>query len=463
MAATLSSFIPPLFRNSLQQSERFEGDFSYSYSDLPVFRSRDNDSKLEQDGDQNHRQKIGGNLVRKRSACDDAIFGGQNFCYEERKAVSLPYQNVDRCISLPRAKFDIQTACTNLPPKSSASIDKEKDAQNITNQRGLKFRIIPDLPKSSGDNNIHNYNNIKCEEAKKRFEFQTTCTNLPPKNIDKENRVSYEGQISNALRFKLKNRCEEARRKFEFRTACENNFAKPLTEGLRRESSCKNSPIKTFEFRTSHNNADKFDFHSNLRVSPSKGAHESAANIFKTGDPRNLPPKVDRNSEDRSKKSESNDFIDEIGAYLRKSDRNQSPSSKAAGNTVNSDDIFDFDVSDAPKDSQTVESSVRRLRNSIFSSLKLPRRFSDKSKMAGQQNLMMGSLGRDGSGPRNYALVTGSLTSSGNSKRKSAVEMLAESKAYYVKSETVLDRKQELPLRVSCLFINMSDLNLYNS
>lgn len=34
-------------------------------------------------------------------------------------------------------------------------------------------------------------------------------------------------------------------------------------------------------------------------------------------------------------------------------------------------------------------------------------------------------------------------------KRKSAVELLAETKAFYVKSETVLDRKQELPLRVS--------------
>lgn len=32
-----------------------------------------------------------------------------------------------------------------------------------------------------------------------------------------------------------------------------------------------------------------------------------------------------------------------------------------------------------------------------------------------------------------------------NYKRKSAVEMLAESKPYYVKSETVLDRHQQLP------------------
>lgn len=38
-------------------------------------------------------------------------------------------------------------------------------------------------------------------------------------------------------------------------------------------------------------------------------------------------------------------------------------------------------------------------------------------------------------------------------KRKSAVEMLAESKAFYVKSETVLDRKQELPLRVTAPII----------
>lgn len=32
-----------------------------------------------------------------------------------------------------------------------------------------------------------------------------------------------------------------------------------------------------------------------------------------------------------------------------------------------------------------------------------------------------------------------------NYKRKSAVELLAESKPYYVKSETVLDRHQQLP------------------
>lgn len=51
---------------------------------------------------------------------------------------------------------------------------------------------------------------------------------------------------------------------------------------------------------------------------------------------------------------------------------------------------------------------------------------------------------------RNYVMGGGSLSSSTtNNKRKSAVELLAESKAFYVKSETVLDRKQELPLRVN--------------
>lgn len=34
------------------------------------------------------------------------------------------------------------------------------------------------------------------------------------------------------------------------------------------------------------------------------------------------------------------------------------------------------------------------------------------------------------------------------SKRKSAVELLAESKAFYVKSETVRDSQQVLPLRI---------------
>ncbi|XP_026320750.1 uncharacterized protein LOC113230859 [Hyposmocoma kahamanoa] len=42
-----------------------------------------------------------------------------------------------------------------------------------------------------------------------------------------------------------------------------------------------------------------------------------------------------------------------------------------------------------------------------------------------------------------------SLAPQPQQKRKSAVELLAETKAFYVKSETVLDRKQELPLRVS--------------
>ncbi|XP_049879886.1 uncharacterized protein LOC126376498 isoform X2 [Pectinophora gossypiella] len=66
----------------------------------------------------------------------------------------------------------------------------------------------------------------------------------------------------------------------------------------------------------------------------------------------------------------------------------------------------------------------RRLADSLFASFKLPRR---KDTMAA---------------PR-------SLAPQPQQKRKSAVELLAESKAFYVKSETVLDRKQELPLRVS--------------
>lgn len=36
-----------------------------------------------------------------------------------------------------------------------------------------------------------------------------------------------------------------------------------------------------------------------------------------------------------------------------------------------------------------------------------------------------------------------------NAKRKSAVEMLAESKPFYVKSEMVLDRQQQLSIRGS--------------
>lgn len=66
----------------------------------------------------------------------------------------------------------------------------------------------------------------------------------------------------------------------------------------------------------------------------------------------------------------------------------------------------------------------RRLADSLFASFKLPRK---KDNMAA---------------PR-------SLAPQPQQKRKSAVELLAESKAFYVKSETVLDRKQELPLRMS--------------
>ncbi|XP_013149319.1 PREDICTED: uncharacterized protein LOC106111722 [Papilio polytes] len=66
----------------------------------------------------------------------------------------------------------------------------------------------------------------------------------------------------------------------------------------------------------------------------------------------------------------------------------------------------------------------RRLADSLFASFKLPRK---KEGMAA---------------PR-------SLVPQPQQKRKSAVELLAETKAFYVKSETVLDRKQELPLRVS--------------
>ncbi|XP_038218640.1 uncharacterized protein LOC119837188 [Zerene cesonia] len=64
----------------------------------------------------------------------------------------------------------------------------------------------------------------------------------------------------------------------------------------------------------------------------------------------------------------------------------------------------------------------RRLADSLFASFKLPR----KKEMAASRSLA----------PQQQ-------------KRKSAVELLAETKAFYVKSETVLDRKQELPLRVS--------------
>ncbi|KAL0861479.1 hypothetical protein ABMA27_009010 [Loxostege sticticalis] len=67
----------------------------------------------------------------------------------------------------------------------------------------------------------------------------------------------------------------------------------------------------------------------------------------------------------------------------------------------------------------------RRLADSLFASFKLPRK---KEGMSAQRSLA----------PQQQ-----------QQKRKSAVELLAETKAFYVKSETVLDRKQELPLRVS--------------
>ncbi|XP_060807268.1 serine/arginine repetitive matrix protein 1 [Amyelois transitella] len=80
---------------------------------------------------------------------------------------------------------------------------------------------------------------------------------------------------------------------------------------------------------------------------------------------------------------------------------------------------------DATSFSRSFESPPRRrLADSLFASFKLPRK---KDGMAQ---------------PR-------SLAPQPQQKRKSAVELLAESKAFYVKSETVLDRKQELPLRVS--------------
>ncbi|CAB3249654.1 unnamed protein product [Arctia plantaginis] len=67
----------------------------------------------------------------------------------------------------------------------------------------------------------------------------------------------------------------------------------------------------------------------------------------------------------------------------------------------------------------------RRLADSLFASFKLPRKRQDGM-----------------AAPR-------SLAPPQQQKRKSAVELLAETKAFYVKSETVLDRKQELPLRMS--------------
>lgn len=72
--------------------------------------------------------------------------------------------------------------------------------------------------------------------------------------------------------------------------------------------------------------------------------------------------------------------------------------------------------------------------------------------MSSQQQLPT----RENLASRSYVMGGGSLSSSAtNNKRKSAVELLAESKAFYVKSETVLDRKQELPLRVNITQIHL--------
>lgn len=56
-----------------------------------------------------------------------------------------------------------------------------------------------------------------------------------------------------------------------------------------------------------------------------------------------------------------------------------------------------------------------------------------------------------------------SLVPQQQQKRKSAVELLAETKAFYVKSETVLDRKQELPLRVRKHFFELSKSKIFCS
>ncbi|KAJ8710170.1 hypothetical protein PYW07_009536 [Mythimna separata] len=83
-------------------------------------------------------------------------------------------------------------------------------------------------------------------------------------------------------------------------------------------------------------------------------------------------------------------------------------------------------AANCPSFSRSFESPPRRrLADSLFASFKLPR----KSR-------------EDMAAPR-------SLAQPQQQKRKSAVELLAETKAFYVKSETVLDRKQELPLRMS--------------
>ncbi|XP_022818398.1 serine/arginine repetitive matrix protein 1 isoform X1 [Spodoptera litura] len=83
-------------------------------------------------------------------------------------------------------------------------------------------------------------------------------------------------------------------------------------------------------------------------------------------------------------------------------------------------------AANCPSFSRSFESPPRRrLADSLFASFKLPRK--SREGMAA---------------PR-------SLAPPQQQKRKSAVELLAETKAFYVKSETVLDRKQELPLRMS--------------
>ncbi|CAK1591071.1 unnamed protein product [Parnassius mnemosyne] len=103
-------------------------------------------------------------------------------------------------------------------------------------------------------------------------------------------------------------------------------------------------------------------------------------------------------------------------------------------------------ATDSTSFSRSFESPPRRrLADSLFASFKLPRK---KDNMAA---------------PR-------SLAPQPQQKRKSAVELLAETKAFYVKSETVLDRKQELPLRMSsglsqaiaaggCHLVNSGTLN----
>ncbi|KAF9794773.1 hypothetical protein SFRURICE_017463, partial [Spodoptera frugiperda] len=97
-------------------------------------------------------------------------------------------------------------------------------------------------------------------------------------------------------------------------------------------------------------------------------------------------------------------------------------------------------AANCPSFSRSFESPPRRrLADSLFASFKLPRK--SREGMAA---------------PR-------SLAQPQQQKRKSAVELLAETKAFYVKSETVLDRKQELPLRVSPkLVYSARGTELYN-